>query len=388
MQRILLAALLLLLVPASSFAARTPSSFGAGRSFVIASSSPGNAYAAGVSVVTTAPVAGDLSAAGGSIIVAAPVAGDTLLFAGSINSRAPLRGDLRSFGGSAVIEGSIAGDLFAFGFSVRDSGRPAGSVFIIAADAAVTNGSVGPVTIYGNNISLAGNFADNVTLVSSGHVTLAASTTIQGKLSYQAPEPALVPASATIRGGVEYINASYLPDPGTSRTLALVSIGFFLFVRILGALILAGLLAGLFPRLAEAIAERAYTKRPRSILLTMLLGFAILVATPVLLVMLSLTFVGIGLAFLLLVLYALLALLAVMYAGILLGSLFARRFRERDIVLWHDGVLGMLALSFIAFVPAIGLFVAFLLTVFSAGALLQLFFSFAFPHEEQTSQMV
>jgi len=104
--------------------------------------------------------------------------------------------------------------------------------------------------------------------------------------------------------------------------------------------------------------------------------------------MLSLTFVGIGLAFLLLVLYALLALLAVMYAGILLGSLFARRFRERDIVLWHDGVLGMLALSFIAFVPAIGLFVAFLLTVFSAGALLQLFFSFAFPHEEQTSQMV
>ena len=56
---------------------------------------------------------------------------------------------------------------------------------------------------------------------------------------------ASIPASATVAGGVEYTDASYLPDAGTSRVLALVSIGFFLFVRILGALILAGLLAGL-----------------------------------------------------------------------------------------------------------------------------------------------
>jgi len=39
-------------------------------------------------------------------------------------------------------------------------------------------------------------------------------------------------------------------------------------------------------------------------------------------------------------------------------------------------------------VPFIGLFAVLLLTTFSAGALLQLFFNFAFPREEQTPEML
>lgn len=388
MQRSLLAALVFLLLPASAIAASTPSSFDAGRSLIVASSSPGNAYAVGASVVVTAPVGGDLSAVGGSIVVAAPVKGDEMLVAGTVHSRARVAGDLRALGGSVRIEEPIAGDLVAFGYSVHDTGRVTGSIFIGAVDVTVANGSTGPVTVYGNTVSLAGDFGGDISVISSGRLTLAASTTIRGKLSYQAPEVAAIPASATIVGGVEYTNASYLPDPGTSRILGLVSIGFFLFVRILGALILAGLLAGLFPRLAEAIARRAYTERTRDVLLTMLLGFAILVATPVLLVLLALTFVGVGLAFLVGILYALLALLSVLYAGILLGSIFARRFLRRDTVLWRDGVFGMLALSLVALVPVAGLFAVLLFTIFTAGALLQLFFHFAFPHEEQPSELL
>lgn len=388
MQRTLIAVIALSFFPAGVFAAGAPASFSAGQSLVAASSSPGNSYAAGVSVVITAPVAGDLSAVGGSIIAAAPVRGDELLFAGSINSRASVEGDFRGVGGSINIEGPIAGDLAAFGFSIHDSGRASGSVFLAAIDVSMANGSAGPVTVYGNNVSLASNFADDVTVISSGRVTLAASTTILGKLTYEAPEPALIPASAKIYGGVKYTNASYLPDAGTSRTLALLSVGFFLFARILGALILAGLLAGLFPRFAVSISERAFSKPARSVLLTMLLGFAVLVATPVLLILLMLTFVGIGLALLVLILYSLLALLAIMYAGILLGSYFARRFSHRKTVLWRDGVLGMLALSLITLVPLVGILALVLLTVFSAGALLQLSFHFAFPHEEFTSELL
>jgi hypothetical protein len=307
--------------------------------------------------------------------------GDEFLLAGSIHSRASVAGDLRALGWSTNIEESVAGDIVAFGYSVYDSGRASGNVFIIAANTTLANGASGPVTIYGNNISLAGDFSGDVTIVASGRIALSASTTIRGKLSYEAPDTAFIPASATIVGGVKYTNASYLPDVGTSRILALTSIGLFLFARIFGTLILAGLLTGLFPKLAEALIERAYAKRPRGILLTALLGFATLVATPVLLILLSLTFVGLGIALLLLILYALLAFLAVMYAGILLGGMFARRFARRETILWRDGVLGVLALSLIALVPMVGFFAALLLTVFSAGILTQLFFDFAFSHE-------
>ncbi len=383
MRRALPALLILLLIPASVLAARGPASFSAGRSLVVASSSPGNAYFAGVSVVSTAPVAGDLSVFGGSVVAAAPVMGDELLLAGSISMRAPVAGDLRAVGGSIDIEGPVAGDLAAFGFSVHSSSRTLGSSFVIAANIALFGGAGGPVTAYGNNVSLSGEFSGDVSIVAAGHISLAPDTVIRGKLSYQAPDVAAIPDSATVIGGIEYTSASYLPDAGTSRALALASIGFFLFARVLGALILAGLLAGLFPKLAEAVVDRAYVGRARSVLLTTLLGFAILVATPVLIALLTLTFVGIGLAFLLLIIYALLALFALLYAGILLGGVFARRVMKREDILWRDGMLGMLALSVVALVPVIGVLAASLLTVFAAGALLQIFFHFAFPREER-----
>ncbi|MCX6786332.1 MAG: hypothetical protein NTU85_00730 [Candidatus Kaiserbacteria bacterium] len=384
MNRFFLFLFISFLIPASALAANAPASFSAARSLNTASSSPGNAYTAGISVVITAPVKGDLSAVGGNIVSAAPVTGDELLFAGSIDSRAPVMGDFRAVGGSIAIEKPIAGDLVALGISVNDSGRAGGNVFIIALNTTLTNGASGPVTIYGNNVSLAGDFANNVNIVASGRVTIAPGTKIMGALSYEAPEAASIPVSATIVGGTTYTNISYLPDAGTSRTLALASVGFFLFVRILSVLILAGLLAGLFPRLAEAVVERASRRRVRSILLTLLLGFAMLVATPILLIVLALTFVGIGIALLAFIAYAFIVFLSLMYAGILLGGMFANRFAHRETVLWHDGVLGMLAFSLIALIPFIGLFIVILLTTFSMGALLVIFFNFAFPHEEQT----
>lgn len=370
------------IVSASSM---SESSFIAARSLLSASSSPGNTYAAGVSVVLTAPVDGDLSVLGGSVVSAAPIAGDALFLAGSIQSRASVGGDMRVLGGSINIEKPVAGDLVAFGASILGTGRITGSVFIVAANTSLTQGASGPVTIYGNNISLSGDFKNDVTIVASGRLTLVPGTTIRGSLTYEAPEPAFIPVSVTIVGGTTYKNASYLPDIGTSRVLALLSVGFFVFIRILSVLILAGLLAGLFPSLAKRVADRAYTKSPQNILLTILLGFAVFVATPALVVMLILTFVGIGLAFLLFIAYALALFLAFLYAGILLGSLYARRFLSREVVLWRDGVIGMLVLSLISLAPIAGPIVLLSFVFFALGALLLIFFNFAFSHEVSAS---
>lgn len=392
MQRTLLILLVVLLLSTSAFAvqsfAAAPASFRAAQSLVAASSSPGNAYALGASVVLTAPVKGDFLAFGGSVITAAPVAGDDLIFAGSVSSRSSVAGDLRAFGGSIDITEPIAGDLIAIGYSVRDSGQASGSVFIIAANTTMSNGALGPVTIYGNNISLAGTFSGDVNIVAGGRVALADDTVIRGVLSYEAPDTAIIPETAIIQGGVVYKNASYLPDIGTSRVLAFASIGLFLAARIIGALILSGLLAGLFPDFAQAVTRRILHMRLRNMLLLLLLGFGIFVATPIVISLLMLTFVGIGLALLLLILYALLFLTAFIYTGIIAGSMLARRFRKREEVLWHDGVVGMACISLLALVPFAGMAVVFIITLFAAGTLLQMFFRFAFPQDDSNPSVL
>lgn len=378
MPRLLLA--VLLFIPAGASAAGI-ATFSADRSLIAGTPSPGNSSVAGASVIVAAPIGGDLSGVGGSLVVTAPVAGDALLVGGSVQSRAKIGGDLRVLGGSVAVEKPVSGDFFAIGASVDDLGRIAGSTFVIGANVTLAGGVGGPVTIYANNVALAGDFAGDIRIVASGRVALAASTTVRGMFSYQAPEPAVIPASASLLGGVGYESTSFLASSELTHKLALASLGIFLVVRLLAALILAGLLAGLFPWLGEAVAARGASGSFRSILLTIFLGFAAFVAVPILALIFALTLIGIGLAILLGVCYALLALLSYLYAGILVGNLLARRFSSRNAVLWRDGVIGMFLFSLVGLIPVVGWIWTSVLMSFAAGALILVAFHAAFPKD-------
>ena len=223
--------------------------------------------------MSTAPVAGDLSVFGGSVVAAAPVMGDELLLAGSISMRAPVAGDLRAVGGSIDIEGPVAGDLAAFGFSVHSSSRTLGSSFVIAANIALFGGAGGPVTAYGNNVSLSGEFSGDVSIVAAGHISLAPDTVIRGKLSYQAPDVAAIPDSDRHR---RHQLALYLPMPAPRALALTISV---LPLRARRRRAYASLLAGLFP-IAGGV-DRAYVGRARRLADSTRLR-TILVATPVL----------------------------------------------------------------------------------------------------------
>ncbi len=289
-----------------------------------------------------------------------------------------LRVGTQAFDGEAV-----GGDLVCRPLPETNSDGREKDAFIVAGTVSLQGGAKGPVTIYGNNVSLAGDFAGDVNVISAGRITLAASTTIAGALTYQAPEAAGIPASARVVGGVHYTGTSYLPTSQEARAIALAGFGVFLFVKILGALILAGLLTGLFPALANALAKRALERKPRSVFLTMLLGFAMLVATPVLLLLLAITFVGIGIAFLLGVLYILLILLAFALSSVIVGSAIARVAVKRSSVRWSDAVIGMLVFYVVWSIPFVGWLFAVILLAFTAGALALFFFRAAFPHDSQ-----
>ncbi len=357
------------------------SPFVIGKTLIVASSSPYNAYLAGLSVVHTGTVGGDLVSAGGSVLIAGEVRRDLLLVGGSLRVEEQVFGDLRAVGGSVESGGEVVGDFIAGGFSVDASGPIGGDAFVVGADVVLSGGAEGSVTIYGNTVVLGGIFDKHVHVIATNSIEIQDGARILGTLSYKAPNEVVIPESAEV-ANVEYTSASYLPDAGASRVLAVLSVVLFILIRILGALILAGLLAGLFPHIAESLVGRLYEGRLRNVLLSTLLGFGVLVATPALIIILLLTFVGIWLAILLFVLYALLCILAILYAGIVLGGLFARHVRKRGTVRWHDGILGMLALSIITLIP-VGVFAALLIMMFSSGALLQIFFHFAFSHEEE-----
>lgn len=371
-----LAALLLVPLFASASTLET------GRTLVLSDASTTNAYLAGTDITVVAPLAGDLLAAGATVAVNGPIAGDAMAAAGSVDIEKPVAGDVRVLGGKVTVNAPVGGDLIAAGGTVVASSSARDTR--IAAGTVRLSGAAGPVVIYGSDVTLSGTFAGDVTVQASDRITLMSGTHIRGALRYNAPEQITVPPTAAVDGGASYIGAStFLPTTQEAKTFAIAGATILFIVHLLAALVLAGLLAGLFPAFAERVAERTIADRsPGRFVLMALLGFALTVATPVLIFLLLVSFVGIGVALLLLALYGLFLVLAYVYAGILAGAALAHGLLKRYVITWKEAVLGMLVLYFIGVIPVLGFLVKFVLMMAAGGAIASLAYAFAFRRSQ------
>jgi len=351
--------------------------FVSARTLVISESPLDNAYLAGTDVTVAAALPADVLAAGGTISIAAPVTGDATLAGGTIAVSRPVEGDLRAVGAQIIVSAPVTGDLTLAGGTVTASSTAA-DTRIVGGTVRVT-GSGGKAVIYGAEVYLSGTFEGDVEVTASDRLTLLEGTIINGSLRYDAPQEALIPASATILDGVTYTGASsYLPTIEQAKTFAIAGASVFLLVRILAVLIAAALLTGLFPVFAQEVADRALSRSPGRFALLVLLGFAVLFATPVFIFILLISFVGMGVAFLLLTAYLLLLMLGYLYAGVLAGAALGRGLMKREIVTWKLAILGMLVLYLVGIVPIIGGILTFILFLAATGTIVLLAHRFAF----------
>ncbi len=354
-----------------------------GEKVSVSSSTPDNTYIVGGQVNVNVPLPADLAAAGGTLTVASPVSGDALLAGGTVDVQKPVLGDARIIGGRVTVTDTIGGDLVAGGGFVTVSGR-AKNTLLGGGTVSMLNGSDGRVTIYGVNVSLAGVYAGDVQVVASDHLSLAEGTVIKGVLKYNAPQQADIPPSALIQQGVTYIGSTpYLPTVQQAKTFATAGLWVFFLVQVTAALVATGLIAGLFPGLTDQVVEMTLTRTPERLILLTLLGFASFIVVPVLLILLLVSFVGIGLAFIIGCGYLLFLLLSYVYAAVLAGSAFLYVIRrQRRISSWHvswrGALVGVIILHLIGLIPYIGLFLKVVLSAMAGGALLTLFYRFAF----------
>lgn len=376
----IIGAVLLIGVPSIVQAAIT---VGGARNIVFTKSVPvsNNVYIAGGTVTVATSTPQDLTAIGGSVVLSAPVHKDALVVGGSVDVRAPIGGDLRALGIRVSVSEPVSGNLAVIGFSIIDHGSHAGNILAIGGTVQLLSGSKGKVTVYGNNVYLSGVFDKSVHVRAMNTVTLAPHTVIHGSLRYEASEVANIPQSASIDGSVTYTGASFLPTSKEAYAFALAGIGIFFLVRIIGALIVAGLLVGLFPVFTNMVTRQITDEPFKHTLLMLLLGFGIIAATPILLFLLAVSFVGLGAAFIIGAVYILLILLAFIYAGIILGAILRNYFGNRhNPVTWRDAILGMFVLMLISIIPIFGMLIIWILLCIAAGILGILFYRFAFIH--------
>lgn len=380
----LLVLLLLLAMPLATSAAVMES----GDSYIL----PGNEivrdnlYAAGGTVHLSGAVDGDAMIAGGSLTVSNTVSEDLLAVGGTIVILGNVGEDARLAGGNVLLTGEVGGELVAAGgtVTVAPSSKVRGDAIVMGGQVVLDGTYEGNVDVQGEEVIISGRISGNV----SGEMeslTIADGAVISGSLVYKSPKEAKVADGAVILGETIHDSSAVggiVPtDPSAKLKEA---------KRALGAAFAALAILRYLAALAAALLLTLwFTKRSQDLVVSSMKGFghnflvglAVMIASPIVLILLLLTGVGAVLSILGGAVFVMMLTVSSVFAGVILGVYIRRVWIKSEKVPadWKSVLLGVTLLHLICIVPILGMLFKMVLMLGVLGAVSTMFYAHLRP---------
>lgn len=259
--------------------------------------------AAGGQIEVNNNVQGDARIAAGQVSVDATINKDLVILGGSINLRKGtlVNGDVSAFGGQIDIKGDYNGDLRASGGTVRIDAKIAGNVEI-----------------------------------ESENIKISKDTVIDGNLTYTSDKELDIDPSQ-VRGDIRRI------EPKIKKVKAALPFPWK-FISFGAWLILALICAALFPKFFEKTSSAI----KKSFWKSTLMGLLILIVTPIALMIILITVIGIPIAVVGFMLYIVAVYLSKIITAHWLGSKLYRKGK------YIKMILGVVILTILFWIPFIG----------------------------------
>lgn len=324
----------------------------------------------------------DLYIAANQITINGIVNGDVLCVGSKITVNGMINGDIVAIGAEIEIGGEVTGSVRVGGDSVNITGDVGGDVVAAVDDIALKN-----TAIIGRDFVFAGREIDVDALITEEitgwgsrvtikdivggdveigveQLTIASSAEIKGDLVYYSEDQATIESGAVIGGTTSHEPAKYkTPDFPIIHHFRIwgAVIGFFM------ALIPGIIIILIAPRRAKAVAAAIKTKP----LLSLGWGALILIATPIAILILCITIIGIPLGIIGAILYGLAIFLGQIAFGLFIGYWilgYARNVDSKGILILAF-LLGFVILTLIKLIPFVGPFIWVVTTIFGIGAM-------------------
>lgn len=308
-------------------------------------------------VVEEGETVSEVNAVGGAVIIRGTVTGDVSGAAGSVLVTGTVEGDVNVATGDLRITGHVGGDVSAGAGRVHlEEGATVNGNFDVGTGDARIEGSIG------------GNAR-----IGAETIRLGDTASIGGSLTYD----------GSLEGNRDAVAGDITRDrtlgPTTITELRPLASWVTAVYAFVANLLLGGVLLALFPRFSEGIADRVRTDSVR----TGLVGLGVLVGVPLGLVAITLTIVGIPLAFVGGLLFLFVIWIGLVYGRFVLGVWLLsaavpgqseetgaddqERLGGVD-PKWIALVLGLLVGGILAFVPLVGELINLLLLLLGLGA--------------------
>ncbi|MFY9271119.1 MAG: hypothetical protein WAO55_15355 [Candidatus Manganitrophaceae bacterium] len=313
------------------------------------------------------------------------VEGDYFAWGDVVEILGTVHGDVYAAGGEVRVSGEIDGDLLAAGGKITLSGR-------VSQNARIAGGKIIADGVIGRNLTVAGSEVDlNPSASIQGDVTAAAGeltvssriggdlTTMTGKMritpaaevagnvSYRSRRPAAIDPEAKIAGKVTAARLHGMFNLSPGQVVGALAALFFFFkaINFISTLIVGLLIVFLFPGFSREVVSTLQTKPIASLGW----GLAWLIVTPVVLIFLLTTVIGIPLALILFPLYLTGLYLARLVIILWAGTTILERMGKSG----HEGwglLIGLLIYTVATLIPGPGGVVSLLVILFGAGAAL------------------
>lgn len=325
----------------------------------------GPLFVAGNNVVINADVEGDVFAAGESITVNGRIDGDLLAAARSIVISGPVAGDVRCGAQDVSFKGEVGQSLTAAAETVRviETSRVNGDMLVFAANADLAGSVGGEVMGSAGNLGLNGQIGSDVTLWGVQNLNVSPTSTVGGSLFYRSEKEAAIPPEAKIAGGARW---EQLVRPETrvpQRQEGFDWLGQLAWFA--AGVLVWGVFALLFPRLWMHL-SRVATASPGPALGW---GLLALLLTPIAVLLLLITVIGIPLSLMLLIAYLTVLFAAKIIVGDAVGRYLSQHFG------WGGAVpvilpflIGYLALILLTSIPVVGFFIQLAAACLALGA--------------------
>lgn len=336
-----------------------------GTSLDVRATVAGDAFLGGAWVDVDSQIADNLIAAGGIANIGGRVDGDLIIGAGILDLRAAVGDNLVAVGGVVRVDSPVEGKLFVAAGRLR-IGRGAdvaGDAHLAAGSAEVAGLIGGDATIAAGSVVLRGRIGGDVE-VTAFSLELTDGAVIEGDLVFRGPEAPEIASGATVTGRVEHRfetepeqqPAAAGPEDWPPVFWLLITLGLGLLLDIV------------LPHYLHD-AGRRLVSQPFS---CFALGLAILITTPVLIVVLIISILGLAIG---------IAGIAAYGALLLLGPVVAL-YGFNDFVLARLApgalatpvrrrlafVAALLLLTLMGWLPYVGMPLLWVVTVFGLGA--------------------
>ncbi len=301
----------------------------------------GTYYAAGQTVTIDGNVDGDVICAGQTVIVNGSVNGDVICAGQEVTINGAVAGSVRAVGQAVTINSVVgrnvttAGQTVTLGSASRVNGEMA-----VAGQSVTINGPVGHDVVAAVNDMQLGS-------------------TIGGSLNYLSKQ-ALAIDRSKVKGAVVH---QLPPRHEDSQTSVMARLSSLLF-GIASGLVIALVAVWLAPKLVRGMAHTMITRPGASIGW----GALVAIAAPVVAVALAFTIIGLPLAILMGILWAMTIMMAGLFAGVAVGQLALGRKEASQKHLALSALTGIPLVLIINWVPFVGFLATLGVTAWTLGA--------------------